>query len=606
MPRHATRCWSAIAQAVALVGLLSATGCHLLKPPESHALRFDPTFMRSPPEVTEVSIQLLVTPNPEGNARLRVRFKDKMKLRALAIEGGRGPVALRDDGIGADERMGGGTYSAFVNFDAGEYAAELERRAEVARKVRQVPIFKNRVLVGKKRLEIPRAMRFAPGEIVRIFPFEGNPFAVDPARELLIADVSVVDDPTRTYNPCTDAGSPMGAWTFGNLMTEMANEPATGINPSDFTLHWLQQWSTDLTINGFTVRNRSLGLNREILNPWPRLPDGRLDLAKAPFRLLAIVNRIDLRGSTAYGSRDAGEARLVFGLLRCIPPPPQDEDQQFTVIFEYGIKKSACHAVKDWAQQWRALGLIVLGSTAYNDALQAITDQFTLRDADPSKLPNRSALNQLRTNEFAIADFPADPFWELREFKICGDASTCNLGRLEQFTIAQTPDRSFQIFNSASAMLLSNFVNDNEADVLAGRHIVPLQLPPATPFRGGAIEPGAGFPWNPGGINNPGITNPDARHAFSLASCNGCHTAETRTDFVHISPRVADTPAKLSDFLTGLNQPKLDPVSGVARTFHDLLDRQMKLDAAASMPCRSRDFALDDIFPRFVPRTFVH
>jgi len=44
----------------------------------------------------------------------------------------------------------------------------------------------------------------------------------------------------------------------------------------------------------------------------------------------------------------------------------------------------------------------------------------------------------------------------------------------------------------------------------------------------------------------------------------------------------------LSDFLTGLNQPKIDQVSGVPRTFHELLDRQMKLDVAVNMSCGRR------------------
>jgi hypothetical protein len=115
------------------------------------------------------------------------------------------------------------------------------------------------------------------------------------------------------------------------------------------------------------------------------------------------------------------------------------------------------------------------------------------------------------------------------------------------------------------------------------------------------MQPGAGFAWNPGGISNL-----ESRHVFSLATCNGCHTRETSTDFVHIAPRAAGSPAALSDFLTGLNQPTFDPVSGVARTFHDLLDRQMKLDAAASMVCRRSDFPLDDIFSRSTRSAFVH
>ena len=593
------RPWLAFAQAIALAGLASAPGSSTSDDQNDRGLRFDPAHTRSPPEVEEASIQVLLEPVPEGNARLLVRFKEKPARQGLVIEGGAGPTALRDDGAGADERADDGLFSAFVNFDAEEYEAEQERRSDVARRMVEVPVFKNRVLVDRKRLDL-LAKRFPPGEVVRIDPFDGDPDEVDPARELMITDLSVVEDPDRTFNPCTGAGTPMGAWTFGRLMTEMANERATGIDPSDFTLHWLQHWNADLTINSFTVFARSLGLNERILNPWPKMADGRLDLAKAPFRLLAIVNRIDLRGSTAFGPGDAGEARLIFGLLICNPTPPQREVQQFTVNFEYAITKHYCPAVRHWARQWHALGSFTIGSPAYNAALQAITDQFTRRNADPSKRPNRSALSQLRTNEFALADSPFDSFWELREFGICGDEGACGLGQIEETTIAQTPDASFQGFPSERPFV-RDFVNANESDILAGKHTVPLQLPPSIPFRGGAIQPGAGFPWNPGGI-----TNPDARHAFSLATCNGCHTAETETRFVQIAPRNAGSPSVLSDFLTGLNQPKIDRVSGVPRTFHELLDRQMKLDVAVNMSCGRWGFAVEDIFPRFVPRAFVH
>jgi len=208
-------------------------GCNPAKRPEHRELRFDPALMRAPPKVAEASIEFLVKPTEAGNVRLRARFEEKVAKQALVIQGGKGPTLLRDDGVGADEKAGDGVFSAFVNFDTRAYEAELKRRAEVAKKVKEVPVFKNRAFVGWKQMEMPRAMRFVPGEIVPLFAFDGDSSVVDPYRELLITDVSVVDDPTRTYNPCNDTGTKMGAWTFGKLMTEMANEDRTGINASD-------------------------------------------------------------------------------------------------------------------------------------------------------------------------------------------------------------------------------------------------------------------------------------------------------------------------------------------------------------------------------------
>ena len=50
-------------------------------------------------------------------------------------------------------------------------------------------------------------------------------------------------------------------------------------------------------------------------------------------------------------------------------------------------------------------------------------------------------------------------------------------------------------------------------------------------------------------------------------------------------------------FLTGAGMPVNDPVSGMPHTFHDLLDRQEKLDLAANMSCKVHvDFPLEELF----------
>ena len=87
------------------------------------------------------------------------------------------------------------------------------------------------------------------------------------------------------------------------------------------------------------------------------------------------------------------------------------------VIFEFGINKpirSTCDVKKTWAQQWVALKDLTIGSSEYNQALQKITDQYTLCGTNPNK-PNQSSLDQLRTNEIALS--PGSPGeWEMREF----------------------------------------------------------------------------------------------------------------------------------------------------------------------------------------------
>src|SRR5262245_14967663 len=53
---------------------------------------------------------------------------------------------------------------------------------------------------------------------------EGNALAVpiDPARELLVTDLSVVEDPLRTTWPAGARSGSQAVWTFGYLMEQMA------------------------------------------------------------------------------------------------------------------------------------------------------------------------------------------------------------------------------------------------------------------------------------------------------------------------------------------------------------------------------------------------
>ena len=76
---------------------------------------------------------------------------------------------------------------------------------------------------------------------------------------------------------------------------------------------------------------------------------------------------------------------------------------------------------------------------------------------------------------------------------------------------------------------------------------------------------------------------------------------------MHIANRDPGEESKLSDFLTGADMPKMEPGTGDPITFHELLDRQMKLDATANMTCGAvGDFALEEMFMPHLPPAFVH
>jgi hypothetical protein len=358
--------------------------------------------------------------------------------------------------------------------------------------------------------------------------------AVDPLRELFIRDPSVVDDPVRT-----SAG---GAWTFRRLMEEAA--PDRSKAPA-MTRAFLETWLREQRINNFSVAARP-SMQALVLRPWPETGDGDLDLSRAKLRLLAIVGRMDLRD---LSEARAGELRFVFGLLG-----PAGHPMPFTMIFEYGIPARSPEDVGTWAQRFHELGALRFPSEAYNARLQAITDAVITAGAAPGCV-NGSTLLAVRTNENALA-----PLWELREF-----ALSERTGGLEPTPVSGTPSAAH-----LDRSILADFINRNEASILAGEHEVPAVFQDHD-FRAGA-SPNLASAWDA-----PGIASAEARRQFSLHTCDGCHGAnETGTEFVHVSNREAGSASHLSGFLMGIALE--DPVTGELHTYNELGRRKRDLE----------------------------
>lgn len=371
---------------------------------------------------------------------------------------------------------------------------------------------------------------------------------VSRGRELMITSTSVVEDPVRTAFDEGSTDPRNGAWTFKRLFEAMAPTPA---DAPAMVEDMLGTFTVPQTINGFTVEPRP-GLPPLVLDNWPRTPEGALDLARAPMRLLAIVNRFDLRNLDAG---HAGEGRFVFGFVSTFPG--FDFPLQATMILEYLLPASTEEEALDWANDWHALGSLDLGTEAYNAALQALTDRFAARGVFVGR-PNGSAIAQVRTNEI---DFGANGIWELREFMLAPDT-----GLLVPTTVKLTPDGRFNFTET-----LGSFVNAHEPSILLEKHNVP-ELLDEQPFLAGAIFNNLGT-WFA-----PNITNPEARHKFALNTCNGCHSvAETNTVFLMVNPRFPGQEATLSSFLTGTTV--IDPSTSQPRTLNDLGRRSADLRA---------------------------
>ncbi len=400
------------------------------------------------PTVEDFTVTFLEKPTATGNAVISVRFVGKVSSSdsvTIELDSNR-KVTLNDSGLNFDKSRGDGIFTGEV------FMSKEEVLTPRLAKGGSFPVFKGREFVGEKTF--PAVKEITTNTPITLNPV-GNPSNIDPERSLLVRHPRVVQDSTRTRSSCRDSN--MGKWSFGYLMTEMANESRTGLNPSDFTLKWLEHWASDQVINSFIVGNRAAGV-QQLIDSWAKLDDGRLDLSRAPFRLLAIVNRTDLRGTVGYGQtgNSSGELRFVFGRVDCgrdsggggtykvtpvdvpIEDLPTEEGNGTallqTVIFEYGVDSESCEQTQEWAKRWKRLDQFALGSAQYNAELEVLTEEVVRANASPRK-PNGSSLNQLRTNDFVFAR----P-WELREFRIADGRSD---GDITEDTIKQTPDVSF-------------------------------------------------------------------------------------------------------------------------------------------------------------------
>lgn len=594
------------------------------------------------PVVKSAAVTQLGASTQEGNSRLEVTFEPRPQ--------GTPPLPptleflydnylgiFRDDGTNGDRNANDRIYTTTVSVTREELAAMNAYNAQFPANQRQAPVFRGRTVTGTVPSSFIDLQKFLEREPVQIYPFHAGVRSassglagrtgggvipvIDPEKSLLIRDLSVVEDPTRTFDPCTGVGTPMGAWTFGKLMSDMANTPATGIPASEFVRRWLRTWMTDQVVNFDTVAQRA-AIAAQIVTPWQAASGGPgmpLDLSKAPFRLCAIINRVDLRGNLSYGGGgsgdpcnptcEAGEARFVFCAVdgACNPLP-------FLVILEYCVPRRGCRMIKDWGCKWAALSGMAFGP-AFNAQLQALTDEFAGANADPSRLPNKSAISQIRTNEIALAG----P-WELREWRIFPNDS--DAGYLREVTVKQTPawDHNF-------TTRLADYGNFNSPALLGGTHTIPLEwmiAPPApaptVPFLGGGSPmPGPGLPggslgtfWDgPAPIGSSIMPGTDTRFNLSLNTCSGCHHGETATvggpfsstRFVHVDCRSAGNVAAISSFLTGVTpgapaapagttpvpppHPALSgaPASEPNRIFWDLGRRSQDLALLCTTPC---------------------
>ncbi|WP_437830730.1 hypothetical protein [Sorangium sp. So ce1153] len=441
-------------------------------------------------------------------------------------------------------------------------------------------------------------------------------------KEMIIRDVAVVEDQCRTTwdsSKCTANGftsSSLGKWTFKNLISAIAGPK----NPSEFVGRWLSMWENDqANINGFSPVSARPMIRANLIDPWITASSGvncgagraglntpihgsgacLLDLNVAPFRLLAIVPRLDLAGSESYGPADAnstGELRFVFGAVNLGlvgDSAKLNGALQALFILEYKLPNS--RDLIDWAYDFNELSWFsTMGSktqnSTYKNWLERLTERVVASGAMPGA-PNGSAISQIRTNEI---DFQSgtSKVWEFREHKLMDCAGTPSACFLKLASLAKTPDSSR---NRSAA--LDTFLISNEQNILAESYEIPtaMQTLRSISGSGAAGTPTEAVHWN---VSNATTSyDPLARHIFGFGTCNGCHYSETDTSSsrAHIKWRKIGQAAQLSTFLSiepGVNpiepdpnnssaplnaQSFSDPVSGDLRQYNESWRRACEL-----------------------------
>ena len=361
---------------------------------------------------------------------------------------------------------------------------------------------------------------------------------IEPLRSIEIVHPLVVGD--ARSSSATD-----GPWSFRKLIENMApSSAAAGTDP--FLRGIFESWLSDQFINGEQVSRRP-NVDQFILSnngfSTPNAAGRTFNLASAPFQLISIASRIDLRSTTS-----AGEGRFIFALLTA---PPNPTPTSMTVIVEFALPlKAPLDTPIKWANKWHELDTLdpVTQTAAFNAKLQEITDVFTARNAMPSR-PNGSAVNQFRSNEIVL-----NAPWQLREFRLN------SAGAMLPAPTAVSPNH--EAINQSQA--LRDFIAQNPVlNATNNTSFFNLKTPDifgTSFFNGGKADQS----FNSGNTGDFGTwslsatENQDTSVAvdnFGLLTCNGCHTDnKRRTDqaFYQVSPfnPGPDGTGRLSQFMT--------------------------------------------------------
>ena len=535
-------------------------------------------FEVAPPIVEQLFIKRLDSPDSAGNNILLIaKFPEsETRLRTLPalivnLDGQR-RVSFADNGIRGDLRAADGQFTAALKVDENALSNLMKRNNELVQKKEGIEAaFVGRSAVKRKLspflIDSFKRGFVIPFDLVFTSIVDGTTLPDIRDKSLMITNTSVVEDLTRTYDPCrTPKGNANGVWSFRTLVANMSNGFST---PEQFLVDWVDNFLFSLhtlPLSGDATTNR-LPSKTKLIRAWLKncaiplpaagLPAGwqtspLLKAQEFPVRLLAIINRLDLRGNSGYGGfSNSGEGRFVFCFIDSNAPACSNGNNgpgTMTFILEYGVPLKNCVAVKDYATKWWNLRTTPFGA-GFNTALESITKVFTDANANPSR-PNKSALNHFRTNDFLRTppNIAQDP-WDIRDFEIDATSHKLKIIHPNKEPMEKSNGAVAGVIPAKLASLVT-FVNG--LPITAANPSPPYTIPndiqgQHAPMR---VSLAARYNWRGGAA--PLTIIPLNRREFSLNTCSGCHKGETNNPFTHVRPRLIGGAAPLSGFMTGL------------------------------------------------------
>ncbi len=336
---------------------------------------------------------------------------------------------------------------------------------------------------------------------------------------------------------------------------------------------------------------------------------------RGPFRMLAVVNRLDLAGDwdrrtgghfAGEERRWFGEGRLVYGLTRDIGDKPYPMtfiaeyrlpaltkdadgrvviDQDFDYVAGPSSKTAWMEGRKLWADLWAELSRFERSTPEYREKLRDIVALFAIGAHSVGVRSGERVQTEagVVTDEFEYREHYMNDNWMLANRKVrrepfrCAEMSSVLADRVE----ADWDEEAGQLVYDY--LLGDRNLDDPEIGEIAG--LCGGEMPygqgeadggPPYQLRAKFVRFSLGEVWRT-------LLDEPKRHAFAIGTCTGCHAAETDTQGFVIGPRLADEDAPLARFLTGGAQ---FTSNGVTYTYDELSRRRVLLE---------RFIALEDV-----------